>query len=183
MYVRCTNDANTTTIEYCTLVHGIEYRWSHIAKFFPTFTISATPYAVDNDAVGWFTDFSLLGKGLKEKDFNIKDYVSVFSCAVKTVGSIGSFVLAPTPDSALKTLKQFWKFTSDVNSLTKSVDYSSGGKNTLTYVDSSAETAYRAYKVEIASPIRLQKAKDYLEAHIYLYKLHKAQSVAVKLSF
>lgn len=183
MYTRCTTSSKSTTIEYCTLVDGIEHQFTHIAKVYPTFTISTTPAAQNDEAVGWFTDFEMFGKGLKEEDFKIKDYVDVFSCALKTVTTTTKFMLAPTPKGAADVIKQTWKFASDANSLTKSVAFSSNGKNELTYVDPSDKTAYRTYKIVVESPIRLQNPKDYLETHIYTYRLQQSQSVSVKLSF
>ena len=181
VYVRATNSADTTIIEYCNMFKAIDRRQTTFSKLYPTFTIDATPYAVNNEAVGWFTDFEMIGKGMKE-NFELEDYVDVFSCAVKTVGSIGQFVLAPTPSNALNTLKKTWEFATETNSLTKSVPYSSNGKNNLTYIDHSNDTAYRTYKIMITSPIKLQNPKDYLETQIYLHKLNKNQKFTVKLS-
>ena len=182
IYIRCQNDAKTLTIEYCTYAKHFDHVWAHISTIYPEFTVSATPYAENGDAIGWFTDFSMLGKGYKTKKFAISDYVDLFSCAVKGAASVGKFVLAPTPDNALKALKGTWKFATDATSATKSTNYSSDGKNSLTYVDNKTSTAYRTYKMSVESPINLQSPNDFLEAHIYLYQLNKTQEISVKLA-
>lgn len=183
LHVKCTNNNKTVTIEYCLDSNAIEHKYAHTSSIYPTFTISTTPYASNNEAVGWFTDFDLEGKGLKPKNFTISDYVDLFSCAVKDLSSLAKFVVNPTPKGAFDALKGYWKFTSDVNSLTKSVKYESEGVNELTYIDQSSGIAYRTYKIAITSPINLRSAKDYLFASVRLYHLHQDQSISVKLEF
>lgn len=179
IYSRVTNDADTVEIEYCNLHKGIENIYSHLSSIYPALTISTTPYELEGEPVGWFTDFSLIGKGLEIKDFKLEDYVDVLSCAVKGVAEIGKFVLNPTPKSAISALKANWKFASETSSLTKSSKYSSDGKNNLTYVKDG--TSYCTYEFTIDSPLKLWNAKDYLEAHVYLYNLNKNQKISVKL--
>ena len=180
LYIRCQNEDNRISLEYCTDANEICKATTSAAKVYPIFTVEAIPETAAFDAIGWLDSFELTGKGLGEQSLALNEYVDLCSAAIHNGVVVNELVVAPTPQDIYETISDGWSFFSEIDSATESTDFSSGGKENLDYSTRTAE--YHTYKMQITSPIMLQSANDYLEAHISFYRLNSSQVLSVNLS-
>ncbi len=175
--------ADQVFINYCPITDTILACGTDNCSTYPKFTVSTTPLVYKDKAVGYFTDFELVGKGIGKKSLELEDYMDIFGGTVGIVGTVMSF--EPTVLGVCKLISGGWSFYSKSSEKNKSTEYTSGGKKALSYTDPKTGVEYYAHDMRIKSPIKLQSKGDYLEAHIYMHgfnsKPNSKQSINIKI--
>lgn len=155
---------------------------------YPEFTVAVTeaPAEYDKNSKsyifnGYFTSYRMDGKGYAKKSLELENYVTMYTTAEKIVSAVTAFV---KPDVAIaKAIYEFagegWDFYTKSNKYTSSASYTSEKSDATIY---DGKTIYRAYKIKVKSPIRLQKAGDYINTDFYLYKPSTVQSFSITLN-